>query len=76
MTLCALYSSFSLLIQPKVSLIKLTLFVPYVLKGYKKANAVMEKIEFFQTAIEDPMDTGLSYFIDVLFCVIIPPIYP
>ena len=34
MTLCALYSSFSLLIQPKVSLSKLTLFVPYVLKGY------------------------------------------
>ena len=30
----------------------------------QKANAVMEKIEFFQTAIDDPINTGISFFID------------
>ena len=29
----------------------------------QKASEVMEKFENFQTALDDPMDTGLSYFI-------------
>ena len=30
----------------------------------QKASEVMEKFENFQTALDDPMDTGLSYFIE------------